>query len=61
MSAFGTKRTCRGRLTMSAPEGKTDVPREPEHFRFLTEPDIRTECPKLHSRAARISLGNETV
>ena len=30
----GTKRTCRGRLTMSAPEGKTDVPREPGHFRF---------------------------
>jgi hypothetical protein len=30
-----TKRTCRGRLTMSAPEGKTDVPREPGHFRFL--------------------------
>jgi hypothetical protein len=28
----GTKRTCRGRLTMSAPEGKTDVPREPGHF-----------------------------
>jgi hypothetical protein len=23
-----------GRLTMSAPEGKTDVPREPGHFRF---------------------------
>jgi hypothetical protein len=29
MSVSGTKRTCRGRLTMSAPEGKTDVPREP--------------------------------
>jgi len=29
MSAPGTKRTCRGRLAMSAPEGKTDVPREP--------------------------------
>jgi hypothetical protein len=23
-----------GRQTMSAPEAKTDVPREPEHFRF---------------------------
>jgi hypothetical protein len=34
MSLLGTKRTCRGRLTMSAPEGKTDVPREPGHFRF---------------------------
>src|SRR5229473_3397915 len=29
-----TKRTCRGSLTMSAPEGKTDLPREPGHFRF---------------------------
>jgi hypothetical protein len=36
ISCPGTKRTCRGRLTMSAPEGKTDVPREPGHFRFLT-------------------------
>jgi hypothetical protein len=33
-SDFGTKRTCRGRLTMSAHGGKTDVPREPGHFRF---------------------------
>jgi hypothetical protein len=33
-SVHGTKRTCQGRLTMSAPEGKTDVPREPGHFRF---------------------------
>jgi hypothetical protein len=33
-SVCGTKRTCWGRLTMSAPEGKTDVPREPGHFRF---------------------------
>jgi hypothetical protein len=31
---IGTKRPCPGRLTMSAPEGKTDVPREPGHFRF---------------------------
>jgi hypothetical protein len=30
----GTKRTCWSRLTMSAPEGKTGVPREPGHFRF---------------------------
>ena len=29
MSASGTKQTCRGRLTTSTPEGKTDVPREP--------------------------------
>ncbi|SRR6266478_7026556 len=35
-SALGTKRTCRGRLTMSAPEGKTDVPREAGHWPFLT-------------------------
>jgi hypothetical protein len=34
MLLVGTKRTCQGKLTMSAPEGKTDVPREPEHFRF---------------------------
>jgi hypothetical protein len=34
MSLVGTKRTCRGRLTMSAAEGTTDVPREPGHFRF---------------------------
>jgi hypothetical protein len=33
ISCFGTKRTCRDGLTMSAPEGKTDVPREPGHFR----------------------------
>ena len=37
--AVGTKRTCRGRLTMSAPEGKTDVPREPGHFRFWPSPN----------------------
>jgi NAD(P)-dependent dehydrogenase (short-subunit alcohol dehydrogenase family) len=33
-SPYGTKQTCRGRLTISVPEGKTDVPREPGHFRF---------------------------
>jgi len=33
---IGTNPTCRGRLTMSAPGGKTDVPREPGRFRFLT-------------------------
>ena len=32
-SESGTKRTSRGRLTMSAPEGKTDVPREPARRR----------------------------
>jgi len=36
-SAYGTKRTCWGRLTMSAPEGKTDVPREPRALPFLTQ------------------------
>src|SRR5450432_798173 len=44
MSAFGTKRTCRGRLTMSAPEGKTDVPRERGHFRFWTHNGHRPAC-----------------
>ena len=34
ISCCGTIRTCRGRLTMSAPEGKTEVQREPGHFRF---------------------------
>jgi len=34
MSLIGTKRTCRGGLTMSAPEGKTDGPREPGHSVF---------------------------
>jgi hypothetical protein len=34
MSPPGTFETCRGRLTMSAPEGKTDVPREPGHLCF---------------------------
>jgi len=33
-SLHGTKRTCQGRLTMSAPVGKTDVSRELGHFRF---------------------------
>jgi hypothetical protein len=34
------KRTCRGRLTRSAPEGKTDVPRKPGHFRSGSISDI---------------------
>jgi hypothetical protein len=34
MTAVGTKQTYQGGLTMPAPEGKTDVPREPGHFRF---------------------------
>src|SRR3984893_663985 len=34
ISCFGTRRTCRGRLTMSAPEGKTDGRREPGYLRF---------------------------
>jgi hypothetical protein len=33
-SEFGTKRTCRGGLTMSAVEGRTDIPRKRSHFRF---------------------------
>jgi hypothetical protein len=33
--ANDTIRTCWRPLTISAPEGKTDVPREPGHFRFL--------------------------
>ena len=33
MTAVGTKRTSRGRPTISAPEGKTDSPREPGRFR----------------------------
>jgi hypothetical protein len=28
---------------MSAPEGKTDVPREPGHFRFCPISDIRLD------------------
>jgi hypothetical protein len=32
--SFGTKRRCQGSLTMSAPQGETDVPREPGHFHF---------------------------
>jgi hypothetical protein len=32
-SNTGTKRTCRGSLMMSAPKGKTDVPREPGHLK----------------------------
>jgi hypothetical protein len=34
MAPIGTFRTCRAGLTMSAVEGRTDVPREPCHFRF---------------------------
>ncbi len=33
-SGYGTKQTYQGGLTMPALEGKTDVPREPGHFRF---------------------------
>jgi hypothetical protein len=46
-SGYGTKRTRWGRLTMSGPEGKTDVPREPgylrngaSHFRFRHKADL---------------------
>src|SRR5258708_1623906 len=33
-NSIGTKRTCRGGLTMSAVEGRTDIPRKRSHFRF---------------------------
>ena len=39
-SVVGTKRTCWVRLTVSAPESKTDVPCEPGHFRFGPISDI---------------------
>jgi hypothetical protein len=42
-SVAGTFRTCRAGLTMSAVEGRTDVPREPCHFRFLPTADIGFE------------------
>jgi hypothetical protein len=35
-SASGITRTCRGGLTTSAPEGRTDLPRKQRHFRFWT-------------------------
>jgi hypothetical protein len=34
ISGFGTLRTCKGSLTMSAPEGRTDLPFMQGHFRF---------------------------
>jgi len=40
--AIGTKRTCRERLTISAPEGKTNVPREPRHFRVWPKAVFRS-------------------
>ena len=33
-STHGTKRTCRGGLTMSALEGRTDMPLKQDRFRF---------------------------
>ena len=33
-NTIGTKRTCWGHLTMSALEGRTDLPFKPGHFRF---------------------------
>jgi hypothetical protein len=34
MSGVGTKQTCGGSLTMSALEGRTDVPFKRSHFRL---------------------------
>jgi hypothetical protein len=47
---LAAKRTCWSRLTMSAAEGKTDVPREPAPFRFdplptfLGDPKSEQDC-----------------
>jgi hypothetical protein len=43
------KRTCRAGLTMSAPVGKTDVPRGPGHFRFWHETDSPAHFVKVRS------------
>jgi hypothetical protein len=45
---LAAKRTCRGRLAMSSPEGKTDVPREPGHFRFWHLSDMPTVLSNVH-------------
>jgi hypothetical protein len=34
MSLIGAKRTCVAKLTMSAYEGRTDIPFKPGHFRL---------------------------
>ena len=40
MSEFGTKRTCRGGLTTSAVEGRTDMPFKQGHFRVYARATI---------------------
>jgi hypothetical protein len=47
-SLVGTKRTCRGRLTTSAPEGKTDVPREPDTSVLDPQQTWRMDAPVDH-------------
>jgi hypothetical protein len=46
-SACSTKRTCQGRLTMSAPEGKTGRAARARTLPFLTQADIGR---KVHGR-----------
>ena len=59
----GTQRTCRGRLTISAPEGKTGVPREPGHFRFWHKADVSGPandfCSLRQSRHDRFCTASE--
>jgi hypothetical protein len=50
-SGSGTNWTCWRRLTTSAPEGKTDVPREPGHFRSWP---FETCRPTLRMSANRV-------
>ena len=59
MSVHGTKRTCRGRLTISAPEGKTDVPRKPGHFRFWSHTGSRVSL--MNARCHVAKLGRKTI
>src|SRR5450631_130539 len=59
---FGTERTCRGRLTMSGPESKTDVPREPRTLPFLiqavfTRPGPRSGVAQVNARPNRENRG----
>src|SRR5216684_1759209 len=66
MSLLGTKRTCRGRLMMSAPEGKTGVPHEPRTFPFL-DPERtsaqtnRTTFSKLVPRSRCVPIGGRVL
>jgi hypothetical protein len=51
-SAYGTKRTWRGGLTMSAVEGRTDMPRKRADFRFWTQSGPQSS-PLLEARVPR--------